>query len=264
MHFRRWWVLFLMPLVLPLGVVGQSTGPQAVQRDAQAITILTQAINVAGGSTALAAIQDFTASGQITYYWAGTEVQGAVVARGRGTGQFRMDATLPNGVRSWTVSNGVGSLKDVDGTVSSIPYSNTVNLRSLTFPLTYLASASSDASTSISYVGFEMKYGTQVHHIRLQKALAVDPGGVQGKLTQRDFFVDSSTFLVVGTLDTVHPMSDSRAASPHEIRFADYRNVAGALVPFAITEYYGGQPVSLIQLSQVTFNKGLTDSDFQP
>jgi hypothetical protein len=242
--------------------IAQQTAPPA--KDSQAVTVLSQCLAAAGGAQAVTVIQDYSASGGITYYWAGKEVQGTVVARGRGSGQFRMDATLPNGVRSWTVSNGVGSLKEVDGTVSSIPYSNTINVGSLTFPLVYLAFASSDSSTSISYVGLETRYGTQVHHIRLQKALAVDPGGIQGKLTRRDFFVDSSTFLVVATLDTVHQIFDSRAAFPHEIRFADYRNVAGAFVPFAITEYYGGQAVSLIQLTQVTFNTGLSDSDFQP
>jgi hypothetical protein len=42
----------------------------APQRDPQALAILTQAVNAAGGIAGLSTIQDFTATGQITYYWA--------------------------------------------------------------------------------------------------------------------------------------------------------------------------------------------------
>jgi len=70
---------------------------QPPQRDPQAMAILTQCLNAGGGAQTLAAIQDFTALGAITYSWAGQQVEGSVIVRGRGPGQFRLDAALPGG-----------------------------------------------------------------------------------------------------------------------------------------------------------------------
>ncbi len=44
-----------------------------------------------GRDKRLSSVQDFTASGTITYYWAGQQVQGPATVRGRGTDQFRLD-----------------------------------------------------------------------------------------------------------------------------------------------------------------------------
>src|SRR5713226_10363550 len=106
----------------------------APQRDPQALTILNQVLGASGGATTLSTVQDATGTGTVTYYWAGLQVQGTATARSRGVGQFRIDAVLPQGVRSWAVSNGSGSLKETDGTLQPIPYYNALNLGSLTFP----------------------------------------------------------------------------------------------------------------------------------
>ncbi len=235
-----------------------------VQRDQQALTVLTQVLKAAGGQAALETIQDITGSGNITYYWAGEEVQGTVTVKGRGIGQFRLDATLSNGVRSWAVDNGTGFEKETDGTVKQIPHHNTVNFGNLTFPLSFIAAVAQDTSTNITYVGLETKESSQVHHVRMQKAFAstADPSGILSKLTIRDFFIDSTTFQVVSTLDMVHPADASTIDYPREMRFSDYRNVNGVLVPFAIVEVATGQRTYSIQLNQVTFNSGLQDSDF--
>jgi hypothetical protein len=46
--------------------------------------------------------------------------------------------------------------------------------------------------------------------------------------------------------------------------FSDYRAINGILVPFSITERVAGQTTWTIQLSQIAFNTGLGDTDFQP
>jgi len=203
----------------------QQTSATTIQRDQQALTVLTQVLTAAGGQSSVDALQDITGSGTITYYWAGEEVQGRVNVKGRGVGQFRLDATLSTGVRSWTVNNGTGFEKEPDGTTNKIPYHNTVNFGNLIFPLYFLSTVAQDASTSISYVGMETKSGNQVHHIRTQKIYTsdMDPSGILSKLTRRDFFIDSTTFQVVGTLDMVHPARASNIDYPREMQFSDYR-----------------------------------------
>jgi len=255
---------FFLVLLAARPSATQQTSGTAVPRDPQAMAVITKALNAAGGVSALAAIQDITATGTITYYWAGEEVQGTVKVKGRGTGQFRLDATLLNGVRSWAVNNGTGFVKEMDGSNNQIPYHNTVNFGNLTFPLYFMSTVAQDTSTSVIYVGLETKNSNQVHHVRTQKVFPsnADASAILTKLTTRDFFIDSATFHLVSTLDMVHPVNASTIDYSHEMQFSDNRFVNGVLVPFSIVEVATGQRTYSIQLNQVTFNTGLQDSDF--
>jgi hypothetical protein len=261
MRFTRFGLLFAL-LFLHDSLWAQASGQQASlpapHRDPQAVLILTQALSVAGGIEALSAIQDFTGTGTITYYWAGQEVSGAVTVRGRGTGQFRLDASLPSGERSWAVNNGTGVLKEANGTVNSIQGYNAVNLGSLTFPFACLVAALKDSSLSISYIGLETRSGAQVNHVRIEK---MDPDNIPSSLATKDFFIDSQ-YQILASLDQIQPKDASTIELPHEVQFSDYRLVSGLLVPFSITDIIFGQHTSTIQLSQIVFKSGLTDSDF--
>jgi hypothetical protein len=275
---RRIFVLFLVPLIpasldaqqqvatsiTSTASDSQSAIPQTLQRDPQAVAVLTQTLKAAGGIPALSAIQDYTASGSITYYWGDGE-QGSAVVKGRGTGQFRVDASLSDGTRSWAVSNGSGFIKEVDGTENPIAAHNTLNLGSLTIPVVYLVAAVGDASISVSYIGLETDQGIEVHHIQLQHVFPVgtDQFGVRGRLSRRDFFIDSGTFLIVRTMDMEHPKDQADVNYPHEIRFSDYRRVGGILAPFSVAESFGGQPTFTFQVNQIAVNTGLQDTDFQ-
>ncbi|HKV78501.1 MAG TPA: hypothetical protein VJP02_10190 [Candidatus Sulfotelmatobacter sp.] len=247
-----------------LPVVAQQTS-SAVQRDPQAITILTQALNVAGGAQILAGVQDFTGTGNVTYYSAGQQVQATVTVKGRGTSQFRRDATLPGGVSSAIVNNGTASVKESDGTVQTLVNQHADNIVSLNFPFPELAAALADPSVSIKHLGLVTKDGKQVHVVRLQETFPAksDPSGMRSKLNQRDFFFDPSTFAVIGIQDKVPLKGHFDPRIPHEVVFSDYRRVNGILFPFSVMESIYGQRTFAMQLEQVRFNTGLTDSDFQ-
>jgi len=250
-------------LLFPAFLIGQQMPTASIQRDERAITVLKKAVNAAGSVDLLDAVRDFKGSGKITYYWAGQEVQGDVTVLGRGTSQFRMDASLPEGVRSFTVNRGEGSVKEPSGEVKSMPPHNTGNFGSLTFPAKSLPAALQDPSTSISYIGSETKEGHQVDHVRLQKIFKNDPQGLRSSLTKKDFFIDASTFQVVATLDMLHPEHQSGVDYPHEMQFSDYRQVEGILVPFSITETASGQRTFTLELTQFSANAGLEDRHFQ-
>ncbi len=96
--------LFLIPSGAQQTATQQSN--PSVQRDAQAISILSQAVNAVGGHATVAGIQDFTATGTITYSWAGEAVPGTVTVYGKGVHQFRMDANVSGGTQSLTVNFG--------------------------------------------------------------------------------------------------------------------------------------------------------------
>jgi hypothetical protein len=275
MRFGIGFLIFLagsLPLAAQQSVV-QQTGPQmpntaplatgqTPQRDPQAISVIAQALNAAGGVAALSAMQNYTATGTVIYYWGGDEVKGNVTVKSRGLGQFRLDATLPEGVRSWSVNNGEGMTKQTNGDMIPIEYHNGMNFGNFTDPLLSLAADSQDPTVSIAYVGLETLDGAQVHHIHTQKVLANDQTGMFGRLTRKDFFINAATFQLISTLDMVHPKNESDVDKSHEVDFSDYQTVDGVLVPFTISEIVIGQHTFTIQLQQVTFNGSVNDSDF--
>src|SRR5580704_17509383 len=118
-------------LLFPLLVLGGSvsaqqaggtqrvTAPQPIH-DPQAINVVGQALNIAGGTSAISSIKDYTASGNVTYHW-GQGVNGTVSLTGRGLYQLRMDANLSKGTRSQTIIDGRTGTKKEDGTVSWFP-----------------------------------------------------------------------------------------------------------------------------------------------
>src|SRR2546426_8660708 len=266
MRFPRLVSFSLALLLNSTPLLSQQPSPTA-QRDPQATTVINLALNAAGGIAALSQIQDYTGSGTIVYSWADSQVQGSVTVKGRGLAQFRLDATLPAGVRSFIVSNGTGSLRELDGTTTPIPYYQAVNFgSSVVFPLVHLLAALLNTSTNITYQGLVTRAGHQVHDIRVQglSAPAATTAGVQANIPAQDFFIDSSTFQVISTLGKAYPKDGSLSAAPAEVQFSDYRQVNGILLPFAVTTLIAGQSASAIQLNQVTFNNNLTDSDFRP
>jgi outer membrane lipoprotein-sorting protein len=240
-----------------------ASAPPAPTRDPQAVQVLAQALNAAGGVTALTAIQDYTASGTVNYYWGDGE-QGTVVVKGRGTGQFRVDATLPEGVRSWAISNGSGWVKETDGRTDVILTHNAEDLGSLTFPFTFLSSALQDPSMSLVYVGLETAGGIQVHHVRAQMIYAqnADPTGLLAKLSKREFFIDATSFRLVSSEDMAHTRDNATVGEVRKVQFSDYRQINGILVPFSIAESIQGQQSETIQINQINFNTGLQDSTF--
>lgn len=265
MHFARTQIALLLSSCLALPCWTQNSSidnSQPAQRDSQALTILNQTITAAGGGASLGAIQDFSASGTITYFW-DPQVSGSATVQGRGQGQFRIDATLQDGVRTVIANNGTGSVTETDGSVTLIPYEAAINLGSMTFPYTTLAAAVQDASIKITYVGLVDHGGSQMHDIRVQKTypLKADPTGAQSALSARDFFIDPTTFLIASVLNVAGQDANGNSVS-REVVFASYQTVGGVAVPFQITEKIHDQSMVTLQLTQMNFNTGLTDSSF--
>jgi len=244
------------------------TTPLPAPKDPQAVSVVNQALIVAGGIPAISAIADYTATGNITYHW-NPEAQGTVNVRGLGFDKIRVDASLPSGVHSLVISAGQTTTKNKDGAVSQYPppypvpssdaflYQPPMFPGSLVLPHTQLTVVLNNPRFSISYKGIVQLDGNSVHDVQVQPIL---PGQTQpDSMTEYhtiDFFIDTTTLQLVMTQDNVpkHIV--------HQIRYSDYRNVGGVQVPFSIGEQMGGQKTRDIQLSQISFNTGLQDSDF--
>jgi hypothetical protein len=233
-----------------------------IDSTSQATSILNQSLSASG--TAMNAVQGFTASGIITYYWGGQSIQGNATVRAKGGDQFRLDADVPGGTKSVAFSHRTGSNKEPDGTVSTIPAHNTLSAGVLTFPYLSMASALADSNVSISYVGLADVGGRQVHQVRVTRIFpdGSDPDGTLTKLSTIDYFIDPKTFLVLKTADLTHPKQTLTESYTHEIEFDGYTAMSGIAVPTIVREKVGGQTIWELRVSSVTFNTNLTDADF--
>ena len=249
-------------LILPLRQQSVSTSSVAVRND-QALSILRQAQDAAGGVSSLGSISDYTASGTVTFHWAGNDVRGTVTVLGRKSNQFRMDAVLPSGVHSWVRSTGKAREKTEDGTISEIVGFSTLSPASLINPYLQLAEASRGRSLTVEYKGQINVDGNPAYDIQIKRTVTRPDGTVEPiEISALDVLIDASSFRILLTRDMARPSRNSAEGPPHELRYSDYRPINSVLVPFSITETVGGQETWRIQLDRVGFNSGLSDSNF--
>lgn len=253
-----------MLLIATVGMVlCELVAAQDVIREPQAVAVVSQALTVAGGLSAINAINDFSAKGDVTYYWA-EQVKGAATVRGRGLHQFRLDASLADGQHSWLINGSTTYRKNPNGSTSPLPSQNSVRVATTTFPLLRLASALQDATTNIRDAGIVTHNGQQVHDIIIQKNFPIghDPAGALSKITKAHVFIDPTTMTVQEIDDSAYALNGF-GEYPHEMRFSNYKSVNGVLVPFSVTELIAGQRTMSLELTEANFNTGLTDADFE-
>ena len=250
--------LLLAPAAYP------QTTATTVVRDPQAVAVLIQVLSAVGGGRPISSIQNFTASGTITYYWAGKEVSGPATVSSRGSDEFRLDSQLPEGMRSLVVNHGHGRLRDVSGRIADLSDFNAVNIGILTFPYITLAASLADPLTSVARVGSQAP-DPQVYQIRVQCHLPQlqDPGGALSRFCVRDYFIDSLSGLIVRVSYQSHADYDVRKEYPVDVVLEDYAGMTGVNFPRTIRQKLDGQTIWELRLSSVNLNVGgLTDSDF--
>ena len=254
--------LFLIILGLYFFPGTTSMLAQGIQ-DPQAVATLNSFIAASGNAAVLAAVQDFVATGSITYNWANQNVQGSVILKALGTSNFRVDATLPTGIRSWAVTGLNGTLVDTDGSRSSIPSYNAMNTGILAWPIPNIIAALSNSGATISYLGLVQSDAGSAIQVHFQVTDASNPDPATASLNAIDYFFDPNTHLLIEMSSLVYPVTGPTQGLPHEILFASYQDINGILVPFALSEAISGQTTWSAQLTGISFNVGLTLADFQ-
>ena len=238
--------------------------PTSPLRNPAAVALLTQALRAAGGSALINSIQDFSGSGNITYSWAGQEVDGTATIRALGNSMFRMDAQLPDGLRSWVATDTGGGVKSFDGTTLPIQYSNAVSLGGLTCPYSRIAAALASPSFSIVSAGTTTIDGVQGTVIQVKQIFpkAEDPTGDVAKLNTQSYIFNAQTLALIETTNTLWSDDGRMLPVVHEVLFSDFHVITGISVPFSISERIGGQVTWSLQLNSLTFNTGLTPDNF--
>ena len=261
-------ILRLLCTVCLLFFVPQTALAQhTVQRDQEALTIISQTIAAGGGQELLASIHDFTETGAITYNW-DEQVTGRVTVKSRKLDQFRIDTELAEGKRTAVINGEAGLLTEANGRTFTIHRQGARDFWSLTLPYLPLIAGMRDSSTSIIYGGTVTHNGASVYDVRLIKVYTAgqDPTGKRGNREARDFFIDPRTFFVVAISDQIQyaqPLDESLPHEfSHEILYSNYQSENGISTPLTIEETVRDVTRFTINLSQVTFNSGMADAEF--
>jgi len=236
------------------------TFAQLTESDSKAQDILAQAVASSGAAN----VQGFSATGTMTYFWGGQEIQSNATIKAKGGNQFRIDADVPGGTRSVAHTRRSGSRKDADGTLSEIPLHNRLNASILTFPYPTIAATLADPEVKLSYVGLTKAGGRQLHQIRVNRTFPQesDPEGILAELAYIDYFIDSETLLVVKASDLTHPKETITESYTHDIEFEGYQVIGGIAVPTVVREKVGGQTTWEFRLSNINFNADMSDAEF--
>ena len=253
--------IFVLMLFAASSAVAQ-TQVAAGASDSRAVTTLQQVLAVSG--TAVAPVQAFSATGTITYYWAGQPVQGAATIVARGNGQFRLDVLLPDGTRSFVSGRQGGARKNQDGKVVAIPAHNSLSNTILTLPYPSIAAALADSACTLTLVGQVTINGKNAYQIRVIRNFdnASDPDGTLSALSRTDYYVDAQSFLVLRIEDLTHPAQSASESYSHTIDFDGYAAMRGVAVPTHIREKVAGQTTWDLQIASINFNPSLSDADF--
>jgi hypothetical protein len=264
--------MFLKRLMIPFGILAFISLTHAQQasttaaKDPQAVSILSQSLNAVGGLSAISGIQDYTGTGNITYNWAGDSVPAPVTVRGMGIANFRLDAALPDGTRTFAVSGYSGVLISPDGTRQPTSAYNFFTAGSLNLPYVRLASCLTDATTAISFVGNVSANGQQVYQVHFATAPlpSVAATGSLQTLGAFDLYIDPASFLVIKLEESVYSDSNIGMKLSHEIAYTNYQTSGNIRVPLTVTETVNGQQTWSMTLSSIAFNSGLAIAEFNP
>jgi len=237
----------------------------SVQRDQQALTILTQAITAGGGPQLLDSIHDITETGKITYHGANSkDIDGNVTVKGRGLHQLKIEADLSTGKRTTVVNGYGGSLIEADGRKEPIYSQSAVDLGSLTIPYLPLIAAMQDPSISIIYEGLVDHNNASVYDIRFQRVYTKqqDPQGDRGRRETRDVYIDPNTLLIAAVADRFYLAGPKQHGIAHEDLYSGYQHNNGIMMPLTIVQMIGTEIGFTMNLEQVTINTNLTNADF--
>ncbi len=240
-----------------------ATSSQTPIRDPQAIALASRSLAAMGAPSASPQTNS-RATGLLTMQF-DTPVTANVVLESKGLTESRGEMQQPNGTSVRVLQGGQAAIKNADGSIRRLNQVNTFCEHVGYIPVFSLLAEAPNPTAQVELITSAGTNGSPDDIIAVSLGQSSDPGQVliQQKLSRRLFYINSAS----GLVDKIEYTYYSDAPNPgipmsvQEI-FSDYRNVAGIAVPFHRTTYLDGRLESDLQLSTVSFNVGIPDSDF--
>jgi hypothetical protein len=268
--------LAILPLTLVLTVAaprssGQTTAAPNPVRDAQsespkdpqALAVLANMVSALGGPNLRSQIADSTTVGTTTTFSSAGQDTASLVIKTKGVDEIRYERTEGDVTDLYVVDKGQGWYT-IGPKVLRIPYSQSYREVIFHLPLLSMISGLPGADSRIEYLGVSVSGKTSVDSVAFIDESLTNP--VTGGKKDKDVVqiaVDAATFLPVAIQIALQQDSVNGGTEIEEYDFSDYRSIQGVLVPFSIVQIIGGMKAAQITISDIKFNTGIPESDFQ-
>jgi len=232
---------------------------QQPQSDPQAVAIAAQAVAALTGGIP---VSDLTLTGNVTWSGGSEPESGTVTLLALGTGESRMNLSLPDGTRSEIrdASTGVdlGEWISQSGASGLFAPQNCATDAVWFFPA--LGSLAAGSNVVLLYVGQEIQNGVAVQHIQSYVYQLGSP--IAQQWSTMDFYLNATTLLPVSIAFNAHPDGNTSSNLPIQVSFLNYQIFSGFVVPTQVQRSLQGNVLIDMAISGATFNTGLPLSDF--
>jgi len=256
-------LVFSLLLVLSSSPRLNSQQPVATpQRDPQAVAVLTQMLTATGWGTS-SHPTDATAIGTVTRATGDTPQSSAVTMKIKGARIYRIDVQDSSGPITTIINGDAGAVTRTAGT-SFMPAHSAISQRAWAFPFFSDLSALSDTAVGFQYAGAETISGNLVHRVEITRSYSSsDPmSSLRSRVAHLTVWISAATWLPL-QVQFNRVSDDNPTAIRSLIRtFSDYRIVNGLAIPFHQEQFAAGQLQQTLQLTSVSSNTGVSDSDF--
>lgn len=258
MRIQRLVLVTLSSLFVAASLNAQQTS-STVQRDPTAIALVQESV----AAMATTVPSDSSATGTITVVEGSTTQSGTISIQTLGTGETSETINLSSGQRAVIYSN--GDAKEINGTQTVNPVLELmVTDQCADFPLPLLLDALNNPDEAFQYVGQETLSAASVQHLKVWNTFSSKPRMQKlASLSARDIWLDATSNLPVKIAYIRQPGEGAVPSVRMEIFFSNYTNVNGVQYPFQINKSFNGTPWQTITIQSVSFNTGLTSSQFQ-
>lgn len=237
-----------------------SKDPRAVNLLSASVSALTKGTNVT----------DVTLTGTATRTY-GSDVQtGAVTLTALGGKASSVSLELSGGSRTKVINQlqavPKGQRSGPDGTLHAMALNNCWTPADWFFPALALAEALNDPSVALAYVGQETRNGVAVQHVRFWRVL--HSSGASGAvdfiahLSTGDVYFSTANSLPLALDFNIHPPKNARVNLAIKIRFSNYQEMSGIVLPTRVEKFLNGGRVLDINVSGVSLNTGIQPSAF--
>lgn len=251
----------LLLLAIPIQAQ-QSVATAPAPRDPQSLTLLQRSLAAIVGANTL---KDVTLSASVRRLAGSDDETGTAILKATYAGQARIDLNFPSGQSSEVAdsSNGApkGSWCGPDGTWHPTAGQNLLTEPAWFFPTFLLSRVLSAPNFAVTPADVETKDGISVEHFAVYRQTA--HGKLIASLSRADVYLDASTLLPVAIAFNIHPDNDALTDIPIEVRFSNYQNSQGILVPYHIQKYMQNGLALDVTVTSVQANSGIAATEFQ-
>jgi hypothetical protein len=235
--------------------ITQDVGTPAVaSKNTHAMAFLSQALQ-AHGSALAAHIADVQLVGTL-------QVQKdtlPITIKSKGTQMVRTEIVRASGTDIRILNGGRAAVRRADGSLTKLSMNNTLLQRASHIPVFSLLAEHQDRKIQVDWVG-STDGGTAVAMSFVPDAAAPNTELFRNH-TRTVLVFDTVTGYLVKMKG---PLWSENTGNRHEVevRFSDYRVVNGIPIPFHQTTFLDGKVLNDLVVSSVSFNVGLSDSEF--